>query len=595
MSENRHPTEIAKEFRGYPFFNGFSEELLLQVCTMTHWRQFSEGEFILEQGTINGSLYFLAKGEVEIIVDGELVTRLTNRGEVLGEMSIISQQPTSAGIRAAAQVECYVIDSKDFELVSPKDRTQFQFLIYKIYSSILTERLRSTNFKARQAEIANRDMVSAQLELQNTNSSLAQKVIDRTLELSFKAQQLEESHLILENQNAALTAGFKKLTDQAQMRDITISKMKNLDQTYLQPLHKTLFNIQSELTKSEHSTNINIALQEVQGISEQIRSLLEFFQSEKAMEDRKVLLVDPDKKQQLVAKMALGGTGVNLDITGDLESAKNALSNESYDLIFCDMEMSDFMQMTHDRGVKAPIGAFTDGNLFSYLKKLQDLPFINYVVSRDVNDRSLTTKTILTTINKILNNDFFGLEKYLTWGVDVHEAKVYKSSERADQIQKMQEAFKKIGVRSSLLSRCGLVAEEMLMNAIYDAPVDSKGKALFNHLPRTELIELKPDQAALLRYACDGNMIAISVSDTFGGLQKKNIFEYLESCYQGQAGSLNQGKGGAGRGLHQIIETSSLTIFNVQNKIRTEVICLINTDPGDKHDSSRPNFHYFYF
>jgi hypothetical protein len=55
---------------------------------------------------------------------------------------------------------------------------------------------------------------------------------------------------------------------------------------------------------------------------------------------------------------------------------------------------------------------------------------------------------------------------------------------------------------------------------------------------------------------------------------------------------LNTQKGGAGRGLHQIIENSDLTIFNVKKGIRTEVICLFNID-GQKREA-QPSFHYFF-
>jgi CRP-like cAMP-binding protein len=595
MTQARHPTEILKDFRTYPFFGGFSEELLLQVCQMTRSKLFKKGETILREGFPNDSLYFIHSGEVNVVVQNEIVTQLTRRGEVLGEMSLISQQPVSASIHAITDVECYIIDGNDFNLVAEKDQAHFQFLLYKIYSSIAAERLRSTNLKARMAEISNRDLLEAQDELKKMNINLEKLIEERTQQLRQKARELESSYVTLESQNAALTTGFKKLTEQGQIRDATVAKVKSLDQTYLQPLRKTLQSIQDNLSQMDHKSELQSAMAEVQGISLQMRSLIDFFQSEKALESKRVLLIDGEKKQQLVAKMALGGTGVGLDIAGDLESADEFLKKGKYDLIACDIGLSDFMQSAHEQGLNTPIVVFTSTDIQGYLEKLQKLPFVSHVVSRDVNDRNLTVKTILTTINKILTQDFFGLEKYLTWGVDVQECKLTNSGQRAGRIAEMQESFKKIGVRASLLDRCGIVAEEMLMNAIYDAPMDSKGTSLFNHLPRTQEVQLSSDQATTLRYACDGNLIAISVADPFGGLQKKIIFDYLETCYQGNAGTLNHGKGGAGRGLHQIIENSDLTVFNVQSRIRTEVICLINADASAKHVHSSPSFHYFFF
>jgi len=145
-----------------------------------------------------------------------------------------------------------------------------------------------------------------------------------------------------------------------------------------------------------------------------------------------------------------------------------------------------------------------------------------------------------------------------------------------------------------ILNQCTMVAEELLMNAIYDAPTDSKGTPIYNHLSRTIPIELKPEEQGTFRYACDGALLAISVEDPFGALDRQTILSYLESCYTNQAGSLNQEKGGAGRGLFQIMEKSNLVVMNVKPKIRTEVIAIFNINP-DKHKMKKTtSFHYFY-
>jgi hypothetical protein len=105
-------------------------------------------------------------------------------------------------------------------------------------------------------------------------------------------------------------------------------------------------------------------------------------------------------------------------------------------------------------------------------------------------------------------------------------------------------------------------------------------------------VTLDSHQQAQLCYASDGVLLAVSVIDPFGALTKDLVIDYLISCYQGTAGIMNQTKGGAGRGLHQIIENADLTIFNIKKGVRTEVICLFNTD-GQKREA-QPSFHYFF-
>jgi hypothetical protein len=155
----------------------------------------------------------------------------------------------------------------------------------------------------------------------------------------------------------------------------------------------------------------------------------------------------------------------------------------------------------------------------------------------------------------------------------------------------MREYFSGLGVRESVLDNACVVTEELLMNAIYDAPTDPSGNQIYNMLPRTTVVELKPDEYARLRFGCDGAYLAVSVEDPFGALSPNVLIKYLESCYSGKAGSLQVNKGGAGRGLHQIVEGSELVVFNVRPKRRTEVIALFNMLPGKK-DEKRPMIQY---
>ena len=50
------------------------------------------------------------------------------------------------------------------------------------------------------------------------------------------------------------------------------------------------------------------------------------------------------------------------------------------------------------------------------------------------------------------------MEKYLAWGVQIHTQQVRHSNQRPYLIEEMISYFQKIGIRSSILSRCHQVA-----------------------------------------------------------------------------------------------------------------------------------------
>jgi CRP-like cAMP-binding protein len=560
------------DLKSFSCFEKFPDSILQELCTKADVHTFQSGQDILQQGIENSKLYFLKSGAVDILVDGELIFTLQQPGEVLGEMSFISHKLTSAQVRASATTSVIVLDAAR---LSAESKSNFDMsLFFRAMAASLADRLRSTNEKAKQHEIMNKH--------------LEELVANRTADL-------EKSMTQLEVQNSTLLAGFRALEDQESRRQSSIQKINGLQERTLPQLKATVTSLMSYPLEPDQLKKVELASAEVDSIQSELEKLQGFFKADGALATKKVLLLEAQKKQQLVTKMALGGTGVGLEIASDPEAAAELLRTQAFDLILSDSSFVDFLKMSHNSYPELPIAVMISGKVEDHLPTLKELEFVSHIVSRNVNDRSLTVKTIVTTINKVLTEDFLGLEKYLSWGVDVHEVIVRKSSERAQVIEEMKEKLRKIGIRNTILDSVGVVVEEQLMNSIYDAPCDSHGKSLFNHLPRTALIELGEHQASRLRYACDGNFIAVSVRDPFGGLTRDIIFKYLQSCYDNQAGQLQENKGGAGRGLHQIIENADLTVFNVQKRKVSEVISLFQVDAKDPSDALGSTLHYFFF
>jgi hypothetical protein len=236
----------------------------------------------------------------------------------------------------------------------------------------------------------------------------------------------------------------------------------------------------------------------------------------------------------------------------------------------------------------------TSDAVAEYFPTLKAHPELITILARHPQDRTFTVKNIATTIRKLSSGDIFGMEKYLNWGTAVTEHVVKGSAERAGLIEQFETYLESVGVRGPLKRKCGKVAEELLMNAIYDAPHDDQGKSLYNHLERTVELELKPEEYATFRYACDGTFIAVSVVDRFGALTRKTIIDYLARCFDPEHSTADiEGKGGGGNGLFQIIQSSSLTAFNVRPKSQTEVIALLNINIQLEKFSTHPSFHYF--
>src|SRR4029077_12725286 len=90
---------------------------------------------------------------------------------------------------------------------------------------------------------------------------------------------------------------------------------------------------------------------------------------------------------------------------------------------------------------------------------------------------------IVVTSLKLLRGEIFGLEKYMTWGVSVNEREVRSYDDKRAAIAAVADFARDIGCRRQLVARIESVSDELLMNALYDAPfirtgIDYRDKAV---------------------------------------------------------------------------------------------------------------------
>lgn len=582
--------EVLNTLEQFPFFKTFEPSLLRQLAQVAVYRVVGKGDNLLTQGQINSNLYILLSGQLGVLVDNVRVASLTTPGDLVGEMSVISLRPCSATILADTDAELYVIRADELKNRKGPDEERIQLLLYRIYSQVLADKLELTNQKAKRIEEMNFRLENAQEQLRRINLDLEQKVEERTSALKQKTEDLLSLNQKLESRNAEVTASHRKLEELYASRSSTMAHLQKLYKEHLVPLR---FALDSLVDTGDESTRLatSAARSEILQAINLLEPIANLYSTELAMRSKKVLLADSNKKQQINAKMALGGTGVNMDIVDSLEEAKGKLAN-GYDILFVDSQMLELAGDAVARNPHTKVVLMSSDSIPNYLPDLAKLSFMPNIVSRSEEDRTFTIKNIVTTVTKLISQDVFGLEKYLAWGAEVKEHAITSSKQRAELNLAMDQHFERLGIRRTNRERIVTVTEELLMNAIYDAPVDSAGKSLYNHLPRTVEVNLSPEHYGKLRFATDGMFIAVSVEDPFGALSGGTILKYLQSCYGGQAGEMNRNKGGAGRGLHQIVENSDLVVFNLQPGRRTEVIALFNVDPK-ANNIQYPTFHLF--
>ncbi|MFH0301946.1 cyclic nucleotide-binding domain-containing protein [Bradyrhizobium sp. 31Argb] len=83
---------------------------ILDYCGAAVRRQVPSGALIIHEGGKTGHLFVLIEGRLEVIKGDAVVAVLAEPGAVLGEMSVLLDQPHTATVRAASDSLVYEFD-----------------------------------------------------------------------------------------------------------------------------------------------------------------------------------------------------------------------------------------------------------------------------------------------------------------------------------------------------------------------------------------------------------------------------------------------------------------------------------------------------
>lgn len=178
---------------------------------------------------------------------------------------------------------------------------------------------------------------------------------------------------------------------------------------------------------------------------------------------------------------------------------------------------------------------------------------------------------------RVLAGDIFGLEKLPRWGTQIHSFLVGDYQEKSLCIAQISQFAELMGVRRKYREAIDQALDEMLMNALYDAPVDEHGKPIFAEIPTKTRISLRLEQKVVVQYACDGKQFVVAVRDSFGTLERATVLRYLHKCLHSEQ-QIDRKTGGAGLGLYLMASSATDVYFNVLPGVATEAVCTFDLE-----------------
>lgn len=164
------------------------------------------------------------------------------------------------------------------------------------------------------------------------------------------------------------------------------------------------------------------------------------------------------------------------------------------------------------------------------------------------------------------------LEKYLGSNAKTQVIKITKSVQKRPIVESLKNYVLKIGFKPRVAAVIATATDELIMNAIFDAPTDALGKHIHAQTPRNAALELDEKNMVEVKIAFDTKTLGIGVTDLHGSVDKKKLLsQHLGRSYENKQYEMKTVVAGAGLGLAQVYRNCGGMIINCESGARTEV------------------------
>lgn len=196
-----------------------------------------------------------------------------------------------------------------------------------------------------------------------------------------------------------------------------------------------------------------------------------------------------------------------------------------------------------------------------------------------IKQGSFTIEEVELATRKVLDPSPLGLERYVPGHGTVHELTLRRSSERGDVLMQLDRFVTALSIDPRRVSQILTVADELVTNAFYHAPIDGIGGHPYSHVSRMDSIQAHPNRPVELRFASNATRVAIGVRDRYGSLEQNRVRSHLARAIANPKANfrVSSGAGGAGLGLINAVRGASQLVFNIVPGHLTEAIGVLET------------------
>jgi hypothetical protein len=175
-------------------------------------------------------------------------------------------------------------------------------------------------------------------------------------------------------------------------------------------------------------------------------------------------------------------------------------------------------------------------------------------------------------VKGVFINNKDGLKALLADQAEIRKIDIQNSSEKPGVIEWVLSYLQDSAhFDSRPATAIATAVDELLMNAIYDAPSEATDDDAIKNMPRNQALKLDGKHHVELHLGYDGRYAAVTVVDQFGSINKAKLLAHICKSFINSEYKINPLAPGAGLGLATTFRTGGSLLFVTEPGVRSEV------------------------
>ncbi len=296
---------------------------------------------------------------------------------------------------------------------------------------------------------------------------------------------------------------------------------------------------------------------------------------------KQLLLISAVPEDQAFALAAAEQAGLELRIEPEISNVASLMEGDAPPIVFINGE-DVLLFKAFEKIIENKFGLFSDhvnancihvisGKDLNESQEVLSSPLFGNFILRKYGDPGISGERYGLILQSTITDKAFGTEKLFSKDAKIQTVHFQSTAQKQQGVEAVKNFLIQAKFKTRMATVIANAVDELIMNAMFDAPVDEFGKQIYQSTPRDKVFDLKDKAAVEMRVVYDKGYIGITAVDQWGSLDKERLLNHISRRYREEEYKVKTTSAGAGIGLATIFRSGGSFLFASESGTRTEV------------------------